>query len=138
MNMQTTITPADPATLGPVHDSVGVALAPSALLPASPSVRERGYYLVGEQERGAVRPQPQTVNRTMINVNGRWSALRGTEVTFEQLVKIAFPVIKRGNRLLSVAFRRGAPDRPVGLLTPGDVISLTQGMIVNATMTTLS
>ncbi len=124
----TTITPAD-----------GLISARAAPLPApSPAARPR-FYLVGEAERSTRRPAVETGGRTTISVNGRWHALRGRTATFAQVLNLAFPDRQIGNPgAATVTFRHGDPARPVGMLTPGDVIELRDGLHINANATSAS
>ncbi|MEA1086465.1 hypothetical protein SFC76_19510 [Sphingomonas sp. CD22] len=107
--------------------------------PALPNTKPPRLYLIGEAERSTRRPAIATDGRTSISVNGRWQALRGRTATFEQLLRIAFPdrdFTQPGAATLT--FRNGPTLRPVGSLTPGDVIELNEGLLVNANVTNAS
>lgn len=116
----------------PRHD------VPTAGLSATPAPARPRFYLVGEAERAAPRPAVGA-GRTSIAINGRWHALRGRTATFEQLLRIAFPDQPLLNpAAATVTFRHGVATWPAGLLTPGDVIPLTEGLVVNANATNAS
>lgn len=113
------------ADAAPLHDYVPAV---------APRVRPH-LYLVGEAERSH-RAQPASPGRTSIQVNGRWHALRGRTVTFAQLLRIAFPDRPLGApEAATVSFRGGVATRPSGLMTPGDVIEIADGLVVNADVT---
>ncbi len=106
-----------------------------ALVPATMPGRPR-FYLVGEAERSHRRPNMAGADRISISVNGRWHAMRGRTVSFEQLLRIAFPDrMPATPSAATITYRHGAPACPEGILTPGDVIPLAEGLLVNATAT---
>lgn len=110
------------SAIGPAHDHV-------------PAVRTRPHlYLVGEAERSNPAPTAPA-GRTSIRINGEWHMLRGRTATFEQLLRLAFPVLMRALSAATVSFRSGAATRPTGLMTPGDIIEVVDGLIVNADVT---
>ncbi len=113
---------------GPAHDPV-------------PSVKSRIralFYLVGEAERSTPAPATQT-GRTTIRINGQWHALRGRTATFEQLLRLAYPQAPLAiPGAATMSFRRGVGVRSTGLLTPGDVIELADGLVINADATSAS
>lgn len=105
--------------------------------PASmPRPSEKRFYLVGEVERSAGRPKTFSAGRTSIAINGRWHEMRVRKATFEQLLRLAFP-----DRQLTtpgaatITFRQGVAAWSTGSLTPGDVIELTDGLLINANAT---
>lgn len=109
----------------PTHDRT------SSLVPAL-----RGFYLVSEAERSSRRPPAISDGRTSISINGRWHAMRGRSVTFEQLLRIAFPTqTLLSPDLATISYRGGVASAPEGLLTPGDAIPLADGLRVNASAT---
>lgn len=73
-----------------------------------------------------------------IVINGRSLMLEREEVTFEDLVGIAFPgsnPASPGMRSLTVSYRRGPLARPEGSLISQQTIQLTKGQIFNVTAT---
>lgn len=112
-----------------------LSIGTATVVPAIMSPRPR-FYLVGEAERSHRRPATEAAGRTSICVNGSWHALRGKSVTFEQLLRIAFPHQPLANpSLATVTYRRGVAPMSDGILTPGDVIPLADGLLVNANAT---
>lgn len=101
-----------------------------------PAVRRRTHlYLVGEAERSNRAPAAPA-GRISIKVNGQWHALRGRTATFAQLLRLAFPHQALATpSAATVSFRGGIGSRPSGLMTPGDVIEIADGLIVNADAT---
>ncbi len=106
----------------------------AALVARGPAMPMR-FYLVGEAERSTRRPAAVGDGRTSISVNGRWHALRGRTATFEQLLRIAFPTQLLASSAATVTYRRGVPTSPAGSLTSGDVVTLADGLLVNAIAT---
>lgn len=106
-----------------------------AALPPVPSPRRRALYLVGEAERSTPRPAIEA-GRTMISVNGRWSALRGRTATYAQLLRIAYPDREgQAPGSATVSYRYPVEGGLTGLLTPGDVVPLADGLLVNVNAT---
>lgn len=104
-----------------------------------PPPTEKHFYLVGEAGRLANRPKRFTAGRTSVAINGRWHALRGRTATFEQLLQLAFPERQLTTpRAATITFRHGVAAWSTGSLTPGDVIELTDGLLVNASATNAS
>lgn len=101
-----------------------------------PVLRTRPHlYLVGEAERSTQAPAVPA-GRTSIQVNGQWHALRGRTATFEQLLRLAFPTRPLTTPdAATVSFRGGVGLRRSGLMTPGDVIEIADGLVVNADAT---
>lgn len=110
-----------------------IATSATLLPPLAP--RRRALYLVGEAERSTPRPAA-AVGRTMISVNGRWNALRGRSATYAQLLRIAFPDREgQDPGVATVSFRHTLDGGLSGLLTPGDVVPLADGLLVNVNAT---
>ena len=71
-------------------------------------------------------------------VNGRSITLDRPEVTFEDLVGLAFPgsdLSSPGTRALTVTYRRGPPARPEGSLVSRERVQVRQGEVFNVTST---
>jgi hypothetical protein len=76
--------------------------------------------------------------RVPVIVNGRTITLDRPDVTFEDLVGLAFPgtdLAPAGMRSLSVTYRRGPPDRPEGSLVSREAIRAQRGEVFNVTAT---
>lgn len=122
-----------PAQLDKITATPAAAALPRSL---SAPRRPQRLYLVGEAERSTRRPDARADGRTAVSINGRWHALRGRTATLAQLLRLAFP----DQQLLSpdaatVTYRHGVPTSPAGMLTPGDVVTLADGLLVNANAT---
>lgn len=74
-------------------------------------------------------------------VNGRQVLLDRPDVTFEDLVGLAFPgtdLANPGSRALTVTYRRGPPDRPEGSLVSREAVRVRQGEVFNVSATNKS
>jgi len=79
------------------------------------------------------RPTPIT-----IIVNARKKTVPGPDVTFEQIVGLAFDTPPGGENLtITVAFRKGV-DGQEGTMRPGESIKVKEGMIFDVTATNRS
>ncbi len=79
-----------------------------------------------------------TLPAVPVVVNGRSLTLEREEVTFEDLVGLAFPgsdLAGAGTRSLTVSYRRGPLARPEGSLVSREATRLTRGQIFNVTAT---
>lgn len=119
--------------------SIAASVTNPVTLPAHyplPAVRTRPqFYLVGEAARSNSAPQ-KVANRTPIMINGTWHMMRSPTATHAQLLRIAYP--ERTDFLpqnATIAFRGGAASWPSGQLTPGDVLPLVDGLVVNVDAT---
>jgi hypothetical protein len=75
--------------------------------------------------RGNDRPRGAT-----IVINARERTVTDKELTFEQLVALAFPSAPTGeNVLFTVSYRRGHGDKPEGSLLAGETIKIKDGMV---------
>lgn len=69
-------------------------------------------------------------------VNGRNRELATREVTYEDLIGLAFPQLPAtGDRLFTVTYRQGPADRPEGSLVPTQTLRATQGTVIHVTAT---
>lgn len=69
-------------------------------------------------------------------VNGRPKVITTDEVTFEQLLALAFDPVPEGpNWVFTVTYRRGGGHKPEGTLRPGESVKVKKGMIFNVTAT---
>jgi hypothetical protein len=70
-----------------------------------------------------------------IIVNGRKKEFFGKEITFEQVVKLAFEKPPYGeNTMFTVTYKRGHGDKE-GSMLPGDSVKAKEGMVFNVTAT---
>ena len=71
-----------------------------------------------------------------IVVNGREKTVTGKELTFAQLVALAFDTPPTGeNIVFTITYRRGHGDKPEGSLVEGETVKIKKGMIFNVTAT---
>ena len=119
----------------PTVTRAAAPIAASAILPPPLAPRRRALYLVGETERSTPSPAP-AVGRTMISINGRWNALRGRIATYAQLLRIAYPDREgQDTGVATVSYRHPIDTGLTGLLTPGDVVPLADGLLINVNAT---
>ncbi|MFC4943791.1 multiubiquitin domain-containing protein [Pseudonocardia sp. GCM10023141] len=75
--------------------------------------------------RGHDRPRGIT-----IVINARERTITDKELTFEQLVALAFPSAPTGeNVLFTISFRRGHGNKPEGSLLAGETVKIKDGMV---------
>ena len=75
-------------------------------------------------------------HQVTIVVNTREKIWTEKEITFEQVLALAFDPIPTGdNWSFTVGYRRGQGNKPEGSLTAGDSVRVKDGMIFNATAT---
>lgn len=84
-------------------------------------------------ERFITAPRP--TNEIEIIVNARPKSVPGPNVTFEQIVELAFPDVHNPNIVFSITYRKAASVPPEGELGVGGVIKVKKGTIFNVTQT---
>jgi hypothetical protein len=71
-----------------------------------------------------------------IIVNGREKTVSSKELSFAQLVALAFETPPTGeNIVFTMTYRRGQGDKPEGSLVDGETVKTKKGMIFNVTAT---
>lgn len=71
-----------------------------------------------------------------IIVNGREKAVTTKELTFDELVNLAFDDPPTGEFIcFTITYRRGQGNKPEGTLTEGESVKVKDGMIFNVTAT---
>jgi hypothetical protein len=71
-----------------------------------------------------------------IVVNGTQKAVQKDDLTFDEIVKLAFDNPPYGeNTLFSITYRRGHGNKPEGILAPGETVKVKEGMIFDVTAT---
>jgi hypothetical protein len=71
-----------------------------------------------------------------IIVNTREKVVRKEEMSFDEIVALAFDTVPTGeNIVITVTYRRGHGDKPEGSLTPGESVRVKDGMIFNVRAT---
>jgi len=83
-------------------------------------------------------PPGQNKEFTIV-VNGRATKFAGREITFDQVVVLAFGSVSTDpNVTYSITYKRGEGHKPEGTMTKGDVVKVKEGMIFNVTPTNKS
>ena len=81
---------------------------------------------------------PKPIPTFEIIVNSRPRVVTGREVTFEQIVQLAYPGPHEPNVGFSMTFRHAASDPHAGELGPGGIVEVKKGTIFNVTRTVRS
>lgn len=69
-------------------------------------------------------------------VNGQQKTVETDELTFDQVVALAFDPVPSGpNVMFTVTYRRGHGEKPEGTLTEGESVKVKEGMIFDVTAT---
>ncbi len=80
--------------------------------------------------------KPEHKKDVQIVVNGREYTVPKEEITFEEVVGLAFDNPPSGpNIVITVTYRRGQGDKPEGSLMPGQSVKVKDGMVFNVTAT---
>ncbi len=94
---------------------------------------------MNEQAAQAVqedRPDSAAPKAVMIVVNGQEHEFTKTDITYDEVVALAFPNPPTGPYIeISVTYRRGHGQKPEGTLIPGGEVKVKDGMIFNVTAT---
>ena len=67
-------------------------------------------------------------------VNGRPKQFDADEITFAQVVGLAFDQINE-NTVYTVTYKRGPKENPEGTMSSGDKVAVKSGMVFNVTAT---
>lgn len=71
-----------------------------------------------------------------IIVNGREKEFAGKEISFEEVIVLAFGEVSTNpNISYTVTYKRGEGNKPEGTLVAGESVKVKEGMIFNATAT---
>lgn len=71
-----------------------------------------------------------------IIVNGREKNVTSKELTFDEVVDLAFDDPQRGEYIVfTITYRRGHGNKPEGTLVEGETVKVKDGMIFNVTRT---
>lgn len=74
-----------------------------------------------------------------IIVNGREFQVEKDEITYAEVVALAYPDgIGAGDTIATVTYRRGQGNKPEGTLVPGQATKVKDGMIFNVHVTVRS
>jgi Multiubiquitin len=94
---------------------------------------ERELKEAGQELEEALHPR-----QTEIIVNARKRTVKGNEVSFEQIVQLAFPGSHEPDVAFSMTFRHAASEPHAGELGPGGHVKVKDGTIFNVTKTVRS
>jgi hypothetical protein len=76
------------------------------------------------------------MHETTIIVNGREKTVTTKELSFSEIVALAFDPPPTGqNIVFTITYRRGHGNKPEGSLTEGETVKVKEGMIFNVTAT---
>jgi hypothetical protein len=71
-----------------------------------------------------------------IVLNGRDTVVTQHELTYEELVRLAFGIAPGGDTTVyTVSFRRGEGNSPAGSLVAGQTLKVKNGMLIDVTPT---
>lgn len=71
-----------------------------------------------------------------VTVNGHTNTVAAEEISFEELLALAFSPVPAGpNWVFAVTYRGGAPDKPEGALDPGATVQVRDWMAFHVTRT---
>ena len=74
-----------------------------------------------------------------IIVNGQQKTVTADELSFDQIVDLAFDPSQRGPQIeFTVDYRKGDDKKPKGSLVQGQTVKIKDGMIFNVTATNRS
>lgn len=90
----------------------------------------------GDQDHDAHRPGRGHPHPIEIVINGRPATVADDEVSFEEIVKLAFPSTPPNpNTIFTVTYRRAAGHPADGILIEGGTVKVKKGTIFNVTAT---
>ena len=88
-----------------------------------------------KEEQKPNDPPGQDKQFTIV-VNAREKTFTGREISFNQVVELAFgSVSPNPNIVYTVTYKRGEGNKPEGSMEKGDTVKVKDGMIFNVTQT---
>jgi hypothetical protein len=82
---------------------------------------------------------PAQKEEITIIVNGRKKVVASRELSFDEIIALAFNPVPIGpNVKFTITYRKGLPKNPEGTLTEGAIIKIKEGMIFDVTETNRS
>jgi hypothetical protein len=87
-------------------------------------------------ERFITAPRPRPTFEIIVNARPR--VVTGRQVTFEQIVELAFPGSHDSNTIFSMTYRNAASQPHAGELAAGGIVAVKNGSIFNVTQTVRS
>ena len=98
----------------------------------------RALHEIAKAAEGIERAERRNENHWIV-VNGDRRVVHGEHVTFEEIVKIAYPVSPPGNDVqFTVQYTRGPAAKPSGTLIEGQSVKIRDGMEFDVTPTNRS
>jgi hypothetical protein len=94
-----------------------------------------------DREKGSDNQGPKDENhghdrQVTIIVNAREKPWTRKEISFAEVVALAFPTLPAGeNIVFTITYRKGEGNKPEGTLTEGHSVKVKDGMIFNVTAT---
>ena len=91
-----------------------------------------------KEEREKLRRELEQAERReyKIIVNTRDKTVKGEDITYDHVVKLAFPEPPPGGEIIyTVTYRDGPKENPEGTMVAGDTVEIKDGMIFNVTWT---
>lgn len=84
----------------------------------------------------AVDASEDKTKTVTIIVNGRERTVAKADLTFDEVVALAFNPVPTGENVdITVTYRRGHGNKPEGQLKPGESVRVKDGMIFDVTAT---
>lgn len=81
---------------------------------------------------------PENKKEVTIIVNGREKQFPKEEISFAEVVALAFDTPHSPDTMYTVSYRRGHGNKPEGTLVEGQSVKVKDGMIFNVTATNKS
>lgn len=92
--------------------------------------------MTGHEHSTVQDQKPSREKEFTIIVNAREKIVTAKELTFAEVVALAFPTAPYGaNTAYTVAYRKGEGNKPEGTLVEGKSVKVKEGMIFNVTAT---
>lgn len=86
----------------------------------------------GKEEKDA----PGQNKESTIIVNARPKQFKGKEISFNQVVELAFGAVSPNpNVVYTVTYKKGEGKKSEGSMDKGDIVGVKEGMIFNVTQT---
>jgi hypothetical protein len=88
------------------------------------------------EDKGSSGDNQGQARQVTIIVNAREKVWTEKEISFDQVVKLAFPTPPPGENIVyTITYRRGEGHKPEGTMTEGESVKVKDGMIFNVTAT---
>jgi hypothetical protein len=112
---------------------------PGSAEPADPVERALQHVRKAEHDLDEAREAEHRAEETEIVVNGRPRKVPGHEVSYAEILEIAFPGPHTDpNLIFSMTYRHAASHPSTGELGPGGTVKVREGTVFNVTRTVKS